>query len=105
MMEQSGVSFVIIIAESKQWQEEFTETFIYFSGSVTFHTNTTLQTDLINHIWKIFFVCLPKEMQLTKLIFTYVSLPYYKYNIYFFIPYHGAITYEIAIKEISILMS
>lgn len=26
------------------------ETFIYFSGSVTFHVNTTLQIDLIYHI-------------------------------------------------------
>ena len=49
-IEQSGVSFVIIIAELKQSQEEFVETFIYFSGSVIFHINTILQTDLINHI-------------------------------------------------------
>ena len=31
-------------------------------------------------------------------MFTYLLVPYYKYNHYFFIPYHGAITYEIAIK-------
>ena len=46
MMEQSGVSFVIIVAESKEPQGGFVETSTDFSGNINFHVNTTLQMEL-----------------------------------------------------------